>query len=213
MLQCLTYSKNSAQHLVEMGAVLPITQQLTAGQENLVQNQRQLGDKVGGTDQGLADVVRMVDAAIGILANVAFYAPRKPPAAVLISKSTLAVKAGHGKVTSVRNPHTVYHEDSKDAGPAGPKEIVAQGAVAVLVVLMTPKAVGERGSKRYALLAGVVESAASALRNLAYHEDCVGAISAAGAIAVITRYYQAAAHPDDEIQGREYTSNPTAGCL
>lgn len=119
VLQCLTYSKTSAQHLVEMGAVLAITQQLTSGQENLCRNQRSLGDKVGGTDQGLGDVVRMVEVAIGILANVAFYAPRKPPPAVLISKSTLAVKAGHGKVTSVRNPHTVYHEDSKDEGPAG----------------------------------------------------------------------------------------------
>ena len=98
----------------------------------------------------------------------------------------------------------------------GPKEIVAQGAVTVLVVLMTPKAVGERGSKRYELLAGVAESAASALRNLAYHEDCVAAITTARAIHVITRYYQADAHPNDEIQGLRGNSlvlaEATLGC-
>jgi hypothetical protein len=217
VLQCLTYSKVSAQQLVDAGAIVPIAQQLTIGQESLVQNHRHLGDKVGGTDGGLAEVVRMIEAAVGILANVAFYAPRKPPPAVVISKSTLAVKTSRGNLASVRNPHTVYAEDAVDDGPAGPQAIVGSGAVAVLVSLMTPKAVGERGSKRYALLAGVVESAASALRNLAFHEDCVSAIFAAGAIGAITRMYKVPGHPDDEIPGLRGNTLPlaeaTLGCI
>eukprot|EP01043_Picozoa_sp_COSAG02_P007839 COSAG02_NODE_241_length_27638_cov_13.101020_14_plen_1764_part_00 len=217
VLQCLAYSKASVEHLVDMGAILPVAQQLTAGQESLVQNNRHLGDRVGGTDGGLLDVVRMVEAAVGILANVAFYSPRKPPPAVVISKSTLAVKTSRGNVASVRNPHAVKSNDAVDDGPAGPNEIVASGAVAVLVALMTSKVVGKRGSKRYALLGGIVEAAASALRNLAFHEDCVSAVYVAGAVGIITRMFQAHGHVDEELPGLRGNSLPlveaTLGCI
>ena len=217
LLQCLTYSKASAEHLVDVGAILPVAQQLTAGQESLVQNHRHLGDRVGGTDGGLLDVARMVEAAVGILANVAFYSPRKPPPAVVISKSTLAVKTSRGNVASVRNPHSVKSENANDDGPAGPNEIVGSGAVAVLVSLMSPKVVGERGSKRYALLGGIVETAASALRNLAFHEDCVSAVYVAGAVGVITKMFQTHGHTDEELPGLRGNSLPlveaTLGCV
>ena len=140
----------------------------------------------------------MVEAALGILSNVAFYTPRRTRTAPRLDK------AG-----------TLFTQVAPDERPGGPREIVESGAVAVIVTLLTPKAVGVRGSRRYALLREVVEGAVNALRNLAYHADCIGAIARAGAIPAVTAMFPAPlpggeAQQDAEEELPALRGNPTA---
>lgn len=189
VMHCLATTPQAAQHMIACGAVLAISRLVKQGHNQITRYYRSNlhgdGDEPNAVDlqeSQLADVCRMTDGAVGTLGNLAFYADRShsvpgeageaPFARVIVSAGTVPVMVSLLRVTASEVIETK------------PSEVDAGGQ-------LVPYSDGGQRTQlnlylRQKQLNGVLEASASALRNLAFHSECVNAIISAGAVAVIT---------------------------
>jgi hypothetical protein len=160
LLHSLVYNSLSTAHVVEMGAPLLLVELLVTLHGELAADHRKRSPKVASRIHIVAETVELT---LSILANIVFYSPRN-------TEHMLSAN---------------QHGASDHLEQTGPAAVIAAGALSVVVSLLTPKIVDVPGSVRYGELLSMTEAGVSMLRNLAFHDDCVAAITGAGTISVL----------------------------